>query len=68
MCGDRPVAYHDACRNLSGKVSHVSIFNLRLPPSTAALALLLVALLGSQSSHYLALGIHEPKPQAIHGL
>ena len=68
MCGDRPVAYHDACRNLSGKVSHVSIFNLRLPPSTAALALLLVALLGSQSSHAQtrAPDVHyEPTPNNV---
>jgi len=50
MSEDRLVAYHAACCNPSGKVSQVSIFKLRLPRSAAAPALLLAALLGSQSS------------------
>jgi SAM-dependent methyltransferase len=68
MSEDRLVAYHAACCNPSGKVSQVSIFKPRLPRSAAAPALLLVALLGSQSSHaqIRAPDVHyEPTPNNV---
>jgi SAM-dependent methyltransferase len=68
MCGERPVAYHAGCRNPSGKVRHVSIFKLRPPRGAAAPALLLVAILGSQSSpaQNRAPDVHyEPTPNNV---